>query len=665
MKKHAFLLLFFLPLALCNFAKSPTKRALIVAVGEYPKDTNWRSLHSANDVELIRAALLKQGFLPENIHVVKDEAATKSGVNQAFQNHLIERVRSGDIAFFHFSGHGQQVADDNGDELDNYDEALVPYDSPQRFQAGVYEGERLLRDDELGRWLFQLRRQLGPKGQVLLSLDACHSGTATRGYASARGSATKMAPVDYQRLRKERPIKDNLLSDEMTAAKKLAPMVVISASSANELNYEYRTSKSEAYGSLSYAFYKAFSSLTPQSSYRGLFNQIKKEMTAIAPRQTPQAEGDLNLLVLGGAAKPPPPHFTIERALSKRALYLDAGSLAGIHPGTRIKLYPIDTREPNKTAPLALGTIVGTFPLISEVMLDEELDEEKSQGAWVFVESKNYGDVRLKLRVDLNESDFKTKLLNEIAEYQTIQIDHTYPDLIIDQEADLSVALRTKEDYLLLKKTIPPEQMEILTEEIIRRMLTYAQAEFLRGLEMENRFLKVEMELAPVSVKVVDGRPVVDQRLSLQTKIGADGIMRFREAESFILRVTNKGVKPVYFSVLDIWADNQIYQLIPNQDCSYETGDYFIKPGETKELSKCIIDLYPPYGNEMLKLIATEQPLNLQKIIDARGASEDSPNNPFAALFQATFKGRADRAPTPSIPPSAAHIYSVVFKITP
>lgn len=388
-------------------------------------------------------------------------------------------------------------------------------------------------------------------------------------------------------------------------------------------------------------------------------------MTAIAPRQTPQVEGNLNLLVLGGVAKPPPPHFTIQRAISKRALYLDAGSLAGLHPGTRIKLYPIDTRNPNEVAPLALGAIVGTHPLISEVMLDEELDEEKSLGAWVFVESKNYGDVELKLRIDLQESAFKATLLNEIAEYQTIQIDHTYPDLVIDQEGDTLVLL-TKEAYPLLKKKIPAKQTEILAEQFIRRMLTYAQAEFLRGLEMENRFLKVEMELVPVSLKMVDDRPVVDQKLPLNTKIGDDGIISFQEAESFILRVTNKGVKPAYFSVLDIWADNQIYQLIPNPDCALTSGDYFIKPGETKEISNCIIDVYPPYGNEMLKLIATEQPLNLQKIIDTRGESADSAaNNPFAALFQATFKGRADRALTPSIPPSAAHIYSVVFQITP
>ncbi len=272
MKKHIVLLNLFLPLALCVLAKSPTKLALIVAVGEYHKETNWRSLQSANDVDLIHAALLKQGFLPENIHVIENEAASKSGIQQAFQNRLLKRARSGDIAFFHFSGHGQQVADDNGDELDGYDEALVPYDSPQRFQAGVYEGERLLRDDELGRWLLQLRRKIGSKGQVLISLDACHSGTATRGFASARGTATKMASINYQQQRKERPIKDNLLSDEMTVTQKLAPMIVLSASSADELNYEYRTTKGAAYGSLSYAFYKAFSRLTPQSSYRGLFD---------------------------------------------------------------------------------------------------------------------------------------------------------------------------------------------------------------------------------------------------------------------------------------------------------------------------------------------------------------------------------------------------------
>ena len=40
--------------------------------------------------------------------------------------------------------------DDNGDEEDGLDEALIPYDAQFWYAPGEYEGQNHLRDDELG-----------------------------------------------------------------------------------------------------------------------------------------------------------------------------------------------------------------------------------------------------------------------------------------------------------------------------------------------------------------------------------------------------------------------------------------------------------------------------------------------------------------------------------
>ena len=56
----------------------------------------------------------------------------------------------GEVIVVHFSGHGQQIADDNHDEADRLDETVVPYDAPSRWTTG-YTGERHIRDDELGK----------------------------------------------------------------------------------------------------------------------------------------------------------------------------------------------------------------------------------------------------------------------------------------------------------------------------------------------------------------------------------------------------------------------------------------------------------------------------------------------------------------------------------
>ena len=40
----------------------------------------------------------------------------------------MDGVRPGDYLFFHYSGHGGQQADKDGDEADGKDETLVPLD---------------------------------------------------------------------------------------------------------------------------------------------------------------------------------------------------------------------------------------------------------------------------------------------------------------------------------------------------------------------------------------------------------------------------------------------------------------------------------------------------------------------------------------------------------
>ena len=84
---------------------------------------------------------------------------------------------------FHYSGHGQQITDDNGDEPDGYDETIVPYDAPMRAEAG-YRGDKHLRDDELARKLLALRAKVGPTGNVVFAFDSCFSGAISVCFAT-------------------------------------------------------------------------------------------------------------------------------------------------------------------------------------------------------------------------------------------------------------------------------------------------------------------------------------------------------------------------------------------------------------------------------------------------------------------------------------------------
>lgn len=69
-----------------------TKHGLIIAIGEYPKETDWKPISSVNDIPLIKNALVKQGF--NDIDSIKNEQATKAGIIKAFEA-LNARVKKG------------------------------------------------------------------------------------------------------------------------------------------------------------------------------------------------------------------------------------------------------------------------------------------------------------------------------------------------------------------------------------------------------------------------------------------------------------------------------------------------------------------------------------------------------------------------------------------
>jgi len=174
----------------------PTKHALAIAIGDYPEyddGSGFEDINAANDLPLIRAAMARHGFPNEQVTVLADEDAKHDAILEALDG-MIEGddIGPGDTVWIHYSGHGQQVTDDNGDEPDGYDEAIVAWDARSKSTAeNPYRGEKHVRDDALGARFRALSAKLSPGGSLLVTMDSCHSGTSTRGaYApKARGAA--------------------------------------------------------------------------------------------------------------------------------------------------------------------------------------------------------------------------------------------------------------------------------------------------------------------------------------------------------------------------------------------------------------------------------------------------------------------------------------------
>lgn len=279
-----FLIILAVHLSICSIAQ--TKRALIVGIGSYPAESGWSKIHGDNDVPLIKQVLQNKGFEKDRIVCLKNEYATKKQIVSTLKSFIAE-AKPKDQFYIHFSTHGQQVTDQNGDEEDGLDEAIIPYDAKKTFGMNGYHGENHLIDDELNGYLASIRKKIGKSGSLLVVIDACHSGDATRGRNSDTDTLIFRGTSEVFQLPKKTDKTKRFLPSKLD-------WVVISASLSNQRNYEYALGNTY-YGSLSFSLKLALGELTVQDSFTDLFRLItskRVEMNVSGYPQRPMIEGD-------------------------------------------------------------------------------------------------------------------------------------------------------------------------------------------------------------------------------------------------------------------------------------------------------------------------------------------------------------------------------------
>lgn len=653
-------------ITICGNIFCQEKHALIIALSDYNEGTNWQRIHSSRDANLISEALKYHGFDPKNIRVITDKKnGTKQGIIDAF-GELILKVDRGDLVVFHFSGHGQLVMDHNGDELDGFDESIVPVDADKNFVPGVYHGERHITDDELGELLTKLRVKLGPSGDLLVTLDACHSGTATRGTASKRGTLDLMAPNDYRY--NSVGVTDTTYGLYETG-KNLSTMVVISATSPNEYNWEATDKNGKRVGSLSLALSKALISSNENTTYRGLFEETRRLVALNYYPQTPQIEGNMDRQVLGGKLLPQPKYFSVIKTskFNPLEIEIDVGELHGIFPDSEVAFYPSDTRDLD-TKTITNGVVKKSNEITSIVILDKTADENQILSSWGYVTNRNYGKMRVSLQLEIGDEQLNSLLLKAFRDYPFIELVKSNPDLLIGQNPDSDQISLLTGNGTLLYRVSRSKSPELNTQSILNSIIKYTQVNFLRHLENYNSKLKVRLEIIPVSTKRLGRSIVTGEKLPLQPKIASDGIPTFQKGEHFVCHFINEGSKGVYISLLDIQSDGELEILLPPKRKT--PIEYFIKPGDTLKLDSSPFGLGEPFGIDILKVIATETELNLRSILDSQGTISQAKGkmiNPFEELFTYTFKQQEKYRGTtsPSIPPSTAHISNLIIRVIP
>lgn len=227
----------------CLTTWGATRHGLVIGLGEY-QDKAWSKIHGDRDIPIVKDMLVKCGYT--DIVTLVNKQATKAGITSAFSR-LAERCKNGDVVYIHFSGHGQQITDVNGDEDDGWDEAWIPYDAMYAY-SNSYKGEKHLIDDEIAVLLSNIKKRIGTSGKLLVVVDACHSGDSDRGVEVEdeyiRGAADNFVIPISAKPKRTAKANENWLT--LTACKNIQD------------NCEVKSADGNFYGMLSYVLSSCF-----------------------------------------------------------------------------------------------------------------------------------------------------------------------------------------------------------------------------------------------------------------------------------------------------------------------------------------------------------------------------------------------------------------------
>lgn len=265
------------------------KKAVLIGINRYrmPGADLRGCVSDVNNV----AGLLKKsyGFKPGDIQTLTDFDATKKAIEQAIAG-LVRGGQRGDVLLVHFSGHGSNVPDDNGDEADQRDEILCPTD---------LDWKNPLRDD----WLRKTFDSMKAGVSLTVITDCCHSGTITRAVSPPDAPMIERylpSPWDLVAVESGRRLRGKTratLRKSSPAARKKRdivpaeiPEVLISGCRADQTSADAAIAGGY-HGALTYYLVESLNEAKAPPTYRQLHDKTTAKLRRGRYDQVPQFEG--------------------------------------------------------------------------------------------------------------------------------------------------------------------------------------------------------------------------------------------------------------------------------------------------------------------------------------------------------------------------------------
>lgn len=644
-------------------------RALLIGIDRY--------LHIApnltgcvGDVEALKALLVGTLHTPaENIIALTssmeggeapEALATRANIVATFER-LAAAAGEGERIYVHYSGHGMRNDSSLMPDLepDGRDEAIAPADSGYADPAAHY-----ILDKELG-WLL---RQITDRGAfVTVVMDCCHSASGTREIDMGAQALTRRGsclPGDARTRRWEggdpRPRPDATLVAPLSALREViaAPegatgsllpppksYILLTGCRESETTKEYRN-----HGAFTWFMLEVLKSGMAGLTYRTLADRVAAGILELASRnpsygeQTPQVEGNADLLVFGGETVITPRTMMVAPRANGELL-VTGGSATGMTAGTILALYPpgaVDVRSAEGRLGLAEVTAVRADTANARPV-DVNIKSIPAGSKAVVLRP---GAVRLRRRVGLPNGGAFQQVMDAAARAGVGGGPSPYielvgladrPHFLVGDDGDGNFQISDFRGEPLSRISPPlPMALETSAAQLVQRLEHIAI--YFNAWELTN------------------GEPssALPGKVALSLKRAGSGRVMLAPGDRITLQAFNRAGKPLSAALLYFGPDWRIEQFWPAESDYTElrvTGD---APLELMEANVFLVD-----GEERclerFKLFATERPTRFHSLelppLDAERSIRDATRglpNPLEALLASVSRGSATRDARPA-----------------
>jgi len=631
-----------LVLTTAGAADAIQKWALLVGINEYRVE-RWKLKGCVNDVLMTKQLLIdKFGFPEANVKTLLDEEATADRIRQSLEEWLIVKSKPEDIVYFHFSGHGAQMNDTDGDEADGKDEFLCPVD----FNPG--NGKTRVTDDQLKELFARI-----PTKNVTIVTDCCHSGTGTRDISLNRKRTIDSIDLEHFALAEE--ANENTRAVVMTPAVGSSPppealsspppgaevqpppaedqkiaqigidtadrlQVHISGCRDDQTAADAWIKKDFFAGALTYYWIENLRKAPSNLTYRDLIERVRRDLKAKKYRQLPQVNGAADRPMFGtelpAIATVP---FVVVNSVQDGQVTLGAGRAQNVTVGSVYAVFSaLETTFQGKG--LGKVKVTGVQATTSQATVMDGATVKVDYRAKKLLHNQELE--KLKLLVEGGTTATQNAVKVALSQYSFIETvepgKHFHQRLQLSQEATGIQATLTI-DGVPGKPVMAPDAVALASSLNSQLESSYA-INYLSTLSNDN---------SPFGVEVWANKASPGTRDLVVEELEDSGDEKYMQAKlGNILRFHFTAEEDCYLVMINVGTSGKVNVLFPNKlhpdgrvqgGVEYKTRSYKGDPDAQIPLT-IKLDPKGKAGREFVQVIASKTPINFNALKGKMGS---------------------------------------------